>query len=202
MNEKALTKREQKLLTILPAALVLVIYSFLVALPKQRSYQDSLKQLENTRKTAVDKETALQSEMNLKLARDSLNRLKSRLAVDRLSIKTRSQDWRNFDSRLETVEELTEMMGRYNLSIVSQDYQDEPTVSQYLLNLFQDIDKSSPAALPIEYWQIELEGGYNELQAFLEAIDKDRMKTFPITVNMASSEFNDGIHTWTIIFVV
>jgi len=202
MSQKSFTSREQKLLTILPAALVLVVYSFLIALPKQRAHQSTQRQLETMRTTAVNEAAAEQSEVNLKLARESLNRLKQRTSEDRVSIKDKSQGWRNLDSRLAAVEELTSMMGQYNLSIVSQDYQDEPAVSEYFINLFGEINFESPAAPPVEFWQIEVEGRYNDVQAFLTAIEKDRIKTFPITVNMTASESRNGVHIWTVIFVV
>lgn len=202
MSEPKLTHREQRLLTLLPAALVLVVYSFLIALPKQRSVQATQDKLETARKSAVDKSTAKQSEVNLRLASAGLSRLKSRLAKDRLSIKERSQNWRNLESRLETVEDLTEMMVRYNLIVVSQDYQDEPTVSEYMLNLFREMDAGSPNSPPVEYWQIELQGGYNEIQSFLTAVNQEDVRTIPITLNMTASETGDGLHTWTLIFVV
>ena len=201
MNETKLTVREQRLLTLLPAAMVLVIYAFLIALPKQRDYQSKLKELEAARKVAVDQTAADQSEANLRKARSDLNRVKSNLAQDRLSIKEKSQSWRNLDSRLETVEAVTELMAIYNLIVVSQNYQDEPTVSEYMLELFKEIDAESPAT-PVRYWQIELQGGYNEIQAFLTAINDEQLKTIPITFKMTASETSNGMHTWTIIFVV
>ncbi len=199
---KSYSSRERVLLAILPATMVLVIYSFLIALPKQRGYQQTLTRLETTRQTAIKEVDALESAANLKAAREAANRLRERLADDRMTIKTQSQQWRNLEARLETVQELTEMMGQYNLSIITQDYQDEPAVSQYLIELFQEIDAESPAIPPVEYWQIEVQGGYNEVQAFLAAIDRERMKTFPITVNMDASDSTNGLHKWTIIFVV
>lgn len=202
MNESKLTVREQRLLILLPAAMVLVIYSFLIALPKQRNYQSKLKDLEATRRVAVDQSSADQSEANLRQARSDLSRVRSKLAQDRRSIKEKSQSWRNLESRLETVEAVTELMALYNLIVVSQDYQDEPTVSEYMAKLFQEIDAESPAAPPVQYWQIELQGGYNEIQAFLTAIYNEQLKTIPITFKMTASETSNGMHTWTIIFVV
>lgn len=202
MNEQNANRREKFLMTLLPAALVLMVYSFLVALPKQRSNQKTLDQLEQVKTSAIDEASAQQSFDNLRVARVGLARLKKSLNEDRVSIKDMGQQWRNLDSRLSTVEELTEMMGLYNLSIVSQDYQTEPTVSKYLVDLFNEINAESPAVDPVEYWQIEVEGGYAEVESFLNAIDKDRMKTFPISVNMLASETSNGVHTWTIIFVV
>jgi hypothetical protein len=200
MIETKLTVREQRLLILLPAAMVLVVYSFLIALPKQREYSSKLAELETIRETAVDEMTAKQSEVNLRLARDGLNRMKTRLQKDRSSIADRSQSWRNLESRLETVEAVTELLAIYNLIVVSQDYQEDPTVSEYMKGLFAEIDQTS--ATEVKFWQIELQGGYNEIQAFLAAINDEQLKTIPITLNMNATEAKDGQHTWTIIFVV
>ncbi len=201
MIESKMTTREQRLLTVLPAAMVLVVYSFLIALPKQRAYQAKLDEVVAARKVAVDESAKEQSQYSLRQARDKLSRLKSGLAEDRLSIKAKSQSWRNLESPLDTVEAVTGMMAQYNLILVSQDYQDEPTISEYMLKLFTEIDAESMAPA-VKYWQIELRGGYNEIQAFLTAVNEEQLKMIPFTFKMDTSESSNGMHTWTIIFAV
>lgn len=201
MIETKLTTREQRLLTVLPAAMVLVVYSFMIALPKQRAYQNDLDKLESARQVAVDENSAEQSQFSVGLASDKLSRLKSGLAKDRLSIKEKCQSWRNLESRLETVEAVTEMMAQYNLILVSQDYQDEPTISEYMSKLFSEMEAESQSPA-VKYWKIELRGGYNEIQAFLTAVNNEQLKMIPITFNMTASESSNGMHTWTIIFAV
>jgi len=202
MAKQKYSRREQRLLDILPAALILVIYSFFFALTKQQKIQEKYVELENTRSTSVDQNAADQAREDLSRAKINLDRLRKRTVSDRLKIKQQSQTWRNPDARLNTVQEITEMLGQYNLSIVSQDYELDPQISEYFRTLTNHINSQSPSAPPIEYWKIELEGGYNDVKSFLAAIDLERMKTFPLTVNMIASDSNDGLHKWTILFVV
>ena len=54
----------------------------------------------------------------------------------------------------------------------------------------------------LEYWQIELAGGYSDMMNFLEQIKNDGPRTFPIALTMKASDSGDGIHTWSVVFVV
>ncbi len=202
MAREKLTRRERGLLSVLPAALILVVYSFLIALPKQRLIQVRATELMSTRSTAVDEQVAELSRESLQRTKTSLDRLRERIATDRLRIKELSQSWRNPEARLKTVQEITEMMGQFNLSIVSQDYELEPDIPEYFRQITQGINQQSPGTPPIEYWKIELEGAYTDVQEFLAAIDIDRMKTFALTISMVASDSKDSLHKWTILFAV
>lgn len=193
--------REQRLFALLPAAIALLAYSFIFAIPAQRQCRRHLAELEAVRHRAVDQLEAASAKDNLELAKTGLRRLREQLASDRYKIKELARIWRNQESQLETVREITEKLQSFDLSIVSQDYVNDPTLSTYMKDLVKKMDGYSPDA-PLEYWQIDLEGRYVDIRAFLAAIDLERMKTFPISLSLEASDSNNGIHHWTILFLV
>jgi len=201
MNSK-LSRREQRLLDILPAALILAAYSFLIALPMQQRLQSKIKHLRVSQKTSVDQRAADQSLQQLTTAQMNLERLKERMARDRQKIIERSQSWRKPEDQLQTVHLLTSMLGDYNLSIVSQEFEVNPKLSNYFQEITEVINSYSPQAPPLEFWKIQLEGEYNDVRKFLGTIDIDTMCTFPVAITMTASGLNDGLHKWTILFVV
>ncbi len=202
VSEKKLTKREQRLLGLLPAALILMVYSFLIALPKQRRLEVMMVELTNTQASSVNEQATENTLKHLQSTKASFTQLSEQMEIDRGKIQQLSQSWRSPDARLDTIREITEIMGNFNLSIVSQDYAIEPEIPEYFLRLTKSINQQSPDAPPIEYWKIELEGSYADVQAFLMSIDIGRMKTFPLTFSLVASNANDGLHKWTILFAV
>lgn len=196
------SKREQRLLILLPAAAVLVLYAFLVALPKQRQLTDLLNAQDRVASQAVDASIAEQSRENLVAAQKSLARLRNRLSTDRLGMKQTSQGWRNPDERLETFQQLTEMLDEYELSLLNQTYEPEPNISTYFRTLTDNINRESPSAPPIEFWKIEVEGNYSDMVAFLTALNVNQTNTIPLALEMKTSLETSSATRWTLIFAV
>ncbi len=198
---KKMTKRERTLLTLLPVAIVLAVYAFLFALPVQKRIQNQLVQLKGLQNKAVDELTTENAKRTLELAQNALARLTDRMVADRAGIKRKGQDWRSTETRLETVQQITELLRQFDLSVISQHYETEPAISNYLRDLAGVID-SYASDTPLEYWQIDFEGGYMDVKQFLEEVQRLDTGTFAISLNMNASETNNGIHTWTILFIV
>ena len=119
----------------------------------------------------------------------------------RYDIKARGQNWRDPETRLETVRQVTELLRQFNLSIVHQEFETEPILSSYLYDLAQIVDQHSTES-PLEYWKIELEGSYTDTHNFLVAVQSAGLKTFPISLSMKASSSNNKVHTWSVVFVV
>ncbi len=196
------SKREQRLLFLLPSVAVLVVYAFLIALPKQRQLSDLVSTYESTKARAIDKQIAEQSLQDLLRAKDGLERLRERLTTARSTMKQTSQNWRSPGELLATIQQLTEMLDQYELSILSQNNEPDPSISNYVKSLTEKINSESPNAPPIQFWKIEVEGKYSDIQSFLSSIDLDSMKTFPLTLSMSLPETGSATPKWTIIFVV
>jgi hypothetical protein len=202
MTKTKESSREQLLINILPAALVLALYAFLFAIPAQRQLQDSTNRLNTTTATAIDSSVAELSKQNLDLAQAGLVRLNEQIKQDRQQIAFLGQQWSNGKARLSTVQQVTELLQQFNLSIVSQKFEQEPPLSTYLKELAVIIGNHSDDEETLEYWQIELAGGYPDMMKFLSQIKTSGMRTFPVTLTMKASDVNDGVHTWTVVFVV
>lgn len=196
------SKREQRLLFLLPSVAVLVVYAFLIALPKQRQLGDLTNTLEATKAQAVSLQVAEQSLQNLSLAREGLERLRTRLTTARSTMKQTSQNWRSPDELLTTIQQLTEMLDQFQLSMLHQGADPEPSISTYIKALTEKINSESPNAPPIQFWKIEVEGSYSDMQSFLSSIELESMKSFPLTLSMALPESGSAVPIWTIIFVV
>lgn len=196
------SSREKLLVSLLPAAVVLALYAFLFALPAQSSYQKKLVELEKARRTSVDESAAELSRSHLELARNGLKRLNEQVRSDRDQIAILGKQWSSGDARLPAVQQVTELLDQFRLSIVSQDFEKEPVLSEYLKDLETTVKKYSVGEENLEYWQIELAGSYMDMMKFLQEIKTSGMRAFPVTISMKASETGDGIHTWTVVFVV
>lgn len=202
MSQSKTTHRERILVTVLPAALVLALYAFLFAMPAQKRHQAALTEYQSARLIAVDESVAEQARENLELARSGLERLKEQVRLDRDQISFLAKQWSNGEARLSTVQQVTELLQQFNLSIIRQEFEEEPTLSKYLQNLEDIVQQHSSDEGVLEYWQIELAGGYPDMLKFLNEIKTSGLRTFPVTLTMKASETRDGIHTWTLLFVV
>ncbi len=201
MIEPNRTRREKLLLNLLPAALVLAVYAFLIAIPAQQSYQSNCSKLESVRKEAIDQTAAASSRSSLVSAEAGLARLNEQLRMDRDQVVSLTEFWNSGDARLPTVQKLTTLLQQFNLSIVNQDFKVEPALSGYLQGLESIVEDNSRHG-NLEYWQIELAGGYHDMMKFLQEVKTSGLRTFPLVLTMQASESRDGVHTWTLVFVV
>ena len=201
-TKKATRSRERFLLSLLPAAIVLAAYAMIFAIPAQNTWRAKSAELANTRLTAVDDASASISRSNVELAQSGLQRLNEQIRLDREQIAFMGEQWSSGDARLPTVQEVTELLQQFNLSIVKQNFEKEPKLSVYLKELETIVKKHSAEEENLEYWQIELAGSYSDMMKFLQQIKDSGMRTFPVTISMKASEDGDGVHTWTVVFVV
>lgn len=202
MKNERKTTREKLLVNLLPAALVLALYAFLFAMPAQKEFRKTSDQLNAAKSVAIDQSVAELSRQNLDIARSGVTRLNEQIKQDKQQIAFFGKQWSNGQARLSTVQQVTELLQQFNLSIVSQQFEEEPQLSSYLKELQEVIGKHSDEDEVLEYWQIELAGGYGDMMKFLQQIKSSGMRTFPVTLTMEASEDRDGVHTWTVVFVV
>ena len=202
MTTKKTNSRERVLLNILPAALVLAVYAFLLAMPIQKEHQITRTKFDAAKSLAVPESVADQSRQNLELAQAGLTKLNTQIKIDREQISFLGKQWSNGDARLTTVQQVTELLQQFNLSIVKQEFEESPSLSSYLKNLEEIVGKYSNEDETHDYWRIELAGGYPDMMKFLFEIKSSGLRTFPLTLTMTASEQNDGIHTWSVVFVV
>ncbi len=200
-SKKQITSREKKLLVLLPAALVLALYSFLIAVPRQRTIQANLPKLNRYKKTAVTQSQADEAKLLLESEKSALKDMRLSLIADRNRIRQLSGQWRSDASQLNAVQKLTELMELHQLSISSQDYEPDPNLSTYFLELGKIIDAQFPEK-PLEYWEVELEGAYTNVVNFLSAIDVHQTNVIPISLTMNASSAGNGHHRWKIIFMI
>ena len=200
-RSKSPTQNSSLLLGLFPAAILLAAYAVLYAMPAQQEYRENLQLLKSIRLNAVDQAAAESSKQSLQLAQSGLQKLNEEVTAHRYEIKTRSQNWRDPDTRLETVHQVTELLRQFNLSIVFQEFETAPTLSNYLNELVQIIDEHSSDS-PLEYWQIQLEGGYMDVHDFLVAVQSTGIRIFPISLSMKASSSGNKVHSWTIVLVV
>ena len=195
------TNRERNLLALLPAAAVLALYFTLYAMPKRSVLDSHSSDLVAASLVAVDQSVADAARQNLDYARDNLQRLKTRMADDQKQIGFISQTWRGNESRLEAVKEVTELARKYDLSILSQEFADKPQLSEYFEEIILVMEGHTPS-MPIEYWHVELEGGWAGMAGFFSSLDLNRLKIIPLSFSLKATEAEKGQHKWTIVFGV
>jgi len=193
--------REKFLMTLLPAALILAAYAFFVAIPKQKNYRLQKNKISKARASAVSIEAADQSRARLQQATNASRKLDRRNAAALAKIRMLCGRWKNRDSQISAVQDITALMEQFNLSISSQGYQADPKLTEYMQQLTRKIDQQLDA-LPLEFWQVELQGTYVDVTNFLTAIETQKSKTFAVSLSMKASESKNGRHSWTILFVI
>jgi hypothetical protein len=193
--------RERNLLALFPAAAVLALYFTLYAMPKRSVLDAQSNDLSAATLVAIDKSVAEAARKNLEYARENLQRLKTRMADDQKKIGSISQNWRGNESRLEVVKEITELARKHNLSILSQAFAEKPRLSEYFEEIIRVMEDHTPS-LPLEYWHIELEGGWTSMAGFFSSLDLKRLKIIPLSFSLKATETDKGEHKWTIVFGV
>ncbi|HMP78336.1 MAG TPA: hypothetical protein PKD54_02680 [Pirellulaceae bacterium] len=193
--------REQPLLWLFPAALVLAGYAFGIALPAQREQSRQATRLESLQTRGIDQDLVEMTQTGLEMTRREVGLLKTRLDSQQERLRTLSLGWRSQESRLETVREITKLAKEHNLSVLTQQFETKQQLSEYLQRVVQMMEQQTPDAR-LEYWQVQLGGRYRDMSHFLSALDTSRVKMIPVLVTMKASAANDGNHLWTVVFIV
>lgn len=195
------SNREQFLLMLFPAALILAIYSVMFAVPLHQQKSVIEAEYMQASRSGVTLSDAELSRQNLNIEKNSLERLRNRVSTSRQQIRESSQGWRSRKSRLETLEKITELMRDYNLSIVSQGGNESVVVSSYLQDLFQMMDEQAVQD-PVEFWPVEVKGAYFDVLEFLTDVDTLAKSIIPVAVTMKPESETSSQKTWTIVFVI
>jgi hypothetical protein len=191
--------RERILLALFPSAIVLAIYSVFWAVPLQRTKTSLKREFVHQQSVAVSPREALDSMRVLNDEKQILERMRQRVQMSQLQIREMSESWRSRDSRLETLEKISELMEDYNLSIVSQGDREGVIVSGFLGDLFQMMDSQSLRG-PIEFWQVRVVGTYIEVADFLAEVNKNAQKIIPVGITMDAETQGSTRKNWTIVF--
>ena len=194
-------QRERFLLTLFPAAIVLAIYSVVFAVPLQRTKNGLEAEYVQINATSISNESADLAGELLADERKSLERLKKKVADSKQQIRELSQSWRSRASRLETLEKISELMRDHNLTIVSQSSEEIATLTVYLRNLFQIMDRQSGDD-PVQFWQVKVQGTYFEVSDFLDSVELNAKQIVPIGITMVSDTAGGTRKNWTISFAI
>jgi Tfp pilus assembly protein PilO len=196
------SKREQFLLMLFPAALILAIYSVLFAVPQRAQKATLDAEVRQQRLSAVSVDSAEISRQNLENEKEGLERIRKRVSSSKTQIRELSVGWRSGKTRLESLEKITELMRDYNLSIVSQGgEEDSPVVSTYLQELFEMMNEQSVLE-PVEFWPVEVKGAYFDVLEFLSDVNTLAKSIIPIAITMKPETEGSSQKTWTIVFVI
>jgi Tfp pilus assembly protein PilO len=193
------SKREQFLLMLFPAALILAIYSVLFAVPLRNQRAKIEAEYMITKQSSVSADVAEISKQNLTNEKESLERIRTRVSTSKEQIRELSQGWRSRKSRLETLEKITELMRDYNLSIVSQGGDESVVVSSYLQDLFQMMNEQAIQD-PVEFWPVQVKGAYFDVLEFLTDVDTLAKSIIPVSITMQPETEGSMQKTWTIVF--
>ena len=185
---------------LFPAALILAIYSVLFALPLRQQRAKIEAEYMITKQASVSPESAEISKQNLTNEKESLERIRTRVSTSKEQIRELSQGWRSRNSRLETLEKITELMRDYNLSIVSQGGDESVVVSSYLQDLFEMMNEQAIQD-PVEFWPVQVKGAYFDVLEFLTDVDTLAKSIIPVSINMQPESEGSMQKTWTIVFV-
>jgi len=195
------SKREQFLLMLFPAALILAIYSVLFAVPLRQQRSKIEAEYHVTKQASVSPEMAEISRQNLAIEKESLDRTRNRISNSKEQLRELSQGWRSRKSRLETLEKITELMRDYDLSIVSQGGSESVVVSSYLQDLFAMMNEQAVQD-PVEFWPVQVKGAYFDVLAFLTDVDTLAKSIIPVSITMQAETEGSLQKTWTIVFVI
>jgi hypothetical protein len=195
------SNREQFLLMLFPAALILAIYSVMFAVPMQQEKSRIEAEYMLASEAGVSAEAAAISRQNTTSEKGSLERLRNRVSTSKQQVRELSQGWRSRKSRLETLEKITELMRDYNLSMVSQGGNDSVVVSSYLQDLFQMMNEQAVLE-PVEFWPVQVKGAYFDVLEFLTDVNTLAKSIIPVAVTMKLESEGSSQKTWTIVFVI
>ena len=192
------SKREQFLLMLFPAALVLAIYSVVFAVPLRQEKSAIEAEYLREQAAAVSPDDAELAAISLGKEKDNLKKLQNRVSLSKQQIRELSTGWRSRGSKLKLLKEITTLMRDYNLSIVSQGGDDPVAVSTYLTELFETMNLQSGQD-PIEFWPVKVRGAYFDMLDFLTDVNLLARSIIPVSITMEPGEDN-APQTWTIVF--
>jgi len=138
----------------------------------------------------------------LEFARQNIARLKTRILDGRTRIEELSQNWRDTENQLDTIQQVTVFLHAHQLSVVSQKFLPAPEMSAYDQKLVQIMNTHSPDK-PLEFWEVEVNGAFPDIASFLSAVNADSVHIIPLAITMnESSESPGGIMKWNVLFLI
>ena len=198
MKARQNSKRENFLLGIFPAAIVIAVYSILFVLPTQKDRVRLSADLEKAQSSAVPSSVAEVSRQAAQSERMRLVSLKQSSAQATQQVASLCADWKTANRRLDGLETITTLMRDFNLSILSQGRDDGATVSTYQQDLFRMFNSRNPLD-PVELWNVKVNGSYTEVANFLIQIGKSGSDFIPVALTM---EGPSREKTWSIVFAI
>jgi chromosome segregation ATPase len=194
------TNREKMLILVLPAAVILIMYSFKLSDLNTRhtSAQTSLAAAEQT------KPTAEQFQVEHKQIAD-LNR-------EMAEIENQNRDWqarwqklqddRSTDStiRIEAIEDLTALLNRNHLDLIDEEPAEGndggklPMALERVATLLKDKKPEVKSQL----WRVRFDGRYEDVMRALEELNDTEPLAIPVHLQMGEAKISTATRRWTL----
>ena len=201
MSEKQLTRREIRLLVVLPAVLVVGVYAFFFARPQSALISGVRQQ------TAIARQKPVSGD-ELKSIRQQVSLLKEQIksrAATRQSLILPKQ-WTSPSGRLDAMAAISSVFDSHSLYIVRTAHvADGPgnSMAPKSLRDFADaVAKEGHSPVP-QVWQVDVLGAYGDVLAALRALDRCNAFIVPLGISMDPiSEDEPKYRRWSLWFWV
>lgn len=191
-----LTPRDRWICAVLPALLAVVLFQWFYAGPLQRQTNESLKALEEerargTQPAALSDALRLNSAAEADLAAEKAKAEALKAALAKLTIGAGGVN------RPATLQSVCKLCERHGLLVVSTRREEQATLARTLEPIARALREQTPSAPP-QLWRLELQGGYADMTALLEALSEATEFVVPISVNMNLGEYENIPAVWVL----
>lgn len=194
-------KREQLVIVLMPAAIVLLGYALFVYRGQQNEYKREKQRLESLSKQAVTEQDVMTVGTRVRFARREKSELQQQLDKLQGRIDEVCSRFGGASQQFGTIEQMTQLLRANDVSLISQSTTSEPPLSTHQKEVLQTIRERSSGG-QLEYRELQLQGRYTDVLAFLQQLGTARVSVLPVSLELDTSDSTTGVHQWKIVIVM
>ena len=194
-------ERERLLRLMMPAMLVLIVYAVFFNWPNQRSYKARRDEVDRARRIAVTDQQAWDANQLVIRTQQQLDEKQDQLATGKLELTTMCRSACDPHTRFDTVDQITSLFGRNDVSLISQAVVNQPELSEQLTQVLKKIEKRS-GETKLEFRRFSLQGNYTNVVRLVTQLTGEVESALPVSIELDSTDSKDGSHAWNLIVVM
>lgn len=193
-------RREQWLVVLLPAAIVLLVYSLFFFRPQQRMIEETRTRLEEARRSATTEAELELTRTRLATLQREHSRIGQQIREHRSAVQEILGNFGKNPERFAAMERIDDLLLQHDIVLVSQELIDQQKLSQRQRDVLRDIEQRSDQ-LRLEYRRLRLEGGYAEVEAFMNQLAHCDPLVLPVSLEAKKSDEKTTLD-WVLVLVI
>jgi hypothetical protein len=193
-------QRERLIVMVLPAAVLLLGYSFFFSRPQNRAVREKQTELQAAQRSAVSEQEVLIARARLAEAQKTKAETTAEIEQYEAAMQELVAPFGRNPARFAVMERIDRLLREHEIVLVSQSLVEQQSLSTRQKELLQKVEQRAGGGR-LEYRRFHLEGGYAEVQGFLSRLAESEAAMLPVSLEAKKPE-GEGPPAWELVMVM